>query len=287
MYIILWTHFFLIFSILFFCGQVRDMTAEYQARDLAIEKKAAEHLLLNMLPREIATRLQQNPSHIADHFSEATILFADIVGFTKMSNSLTPLQVVDFLNDIFSRFDKRLDLYGLNKIKTIGDCYMVTNIPGGGGGGKSWDSGVSCAAVCHFALDMIEELRDYNAKRPDHPLDMRIGVNLGPVVAGVVGTKRFLYDIWGDAVNIASRMESSGVPGKVQVTQSVIDACSSSKLEFLFSKRGVVQVKGIGEMETFFLEGRDMGAAGQYRSQPLQRAESTLLEVLKSVDQLM
>lgn len=112
----------------------------------------------------------------------------------------------------------------------------------------------TAAAVCHLAMDMIIEIEKYNAENPEHPLNMRIGINTGPVVAGVVGTTRFLYDIWGDAVNVASRMESTGVPGRIQVTQAVVDIVSNK--EFEFSKRGTVQVKGIGEMETYFLDER-------------------------------
>ena len=257
-------------------GYIQDVTQEERATQLAIEKRAAEVLLYNMLPTEIAQRLKEDPTHIADHFAEATILFADIVGFTKKSSTLAPIDVVRFLNDIFSRFDKRLDERGLNKVKTIGDCYMVTSIPGMADNVVChrywWKTCIlmffilfrflpdcknppkTAAAVCHFAMDMIIEIEKYNAENPEHPLNMRIGINTGPVVAGVVGTKRFLYDIWGDAVNVASRMESTGVPGRIQVTQAVVDIVSNK--EFEFSKRGTVQVKGIGEMETYFLDER-------------------------------
>mmetsp|Transcript_1852 Transcript_1852/g.5060 ORF Transcript_1852/g.5060 Transcript_1852/m.5060 type:complete len:922 (-) Transcript_1852:99-2864(-) len=230
-------------------GFVRNITAEQEAMALALEKKAAEALLTNMLPKEIAARLRENPSHIADHFAKATVLFADIVGFTRLSNSLEPVQVVQFLNNIFSRFDEKLEKYNLNKIKTIGDCYMATSIPG------CRDPTQSCAAVCHFALDMIDQLEEYNKENPDQPLNMRIGMNCGPVVAGVVGTKRFLYDIWGDAVNVASRMESTGIPGRVQVTPSIVETVPDG--EFEFEERGTVSVKGIGEMNTFLLKHRN------------------------------
>ena len=261
-------------------GYIRDVTAEKEAASLAAEKRAAEELLHNMLPPEVATRLKDNPGYIADHFTHATTLFADIVGFTSMSNQMKPIEVVQFLNDIFSRFDKCLEEYGLNKIKTIGDCYMVTSIPGMA---VSDESSSRCSAVCHFALDMIDALEDYN-KDSAHPLSMRIGINIGPVVAGVVGTKRFLYDIWGDAVNIASRMESSGVPGRVQVTQGVLEHVEPDQFEF--EKRGIVSVKGIGDMETYFLNGRKaIDERDRFRLSEREKAthqEDRLLEVLSS-----
>mmetsp|Transcript_2816 Transcript_2816/g.5876 ORF Transcript_2816/g.5876 Transcript_2816/m.5876 type:complete len:397 (-) Transcript_2816:828-2018(-) len=234
-------------------GYIRDISAEKEAEQLAMEMKeaetrAAEQLLMNMLPAQIAQRLKLDPSHIADYFTRATVLFADIVGFTSLSNQLKPIEVVRFLNDIFSRFDERLETYGLNKVKTIGDCYMVTNVPVI----QTQDDSTS-DFVCHFALDMIEALEEYN-RESNIPLQMRIGINTGSLVAGVVGTKRFLYDVWGDSVNIASRMESTGIPGRVQVTENVVNDCDRQQL--LFERRGCVQVKGIGIMETFFLKGR-------------------------------
>jgi PAS domain S-box-containing protein len=150
-------------------GFVHDITHEKKAIALSIEKRAAEELLHNMLPEPIAIRLKKDPNHIADHFTRATILFADIVGFTSMSNKLKPIEVVTFLNDIFSRFDARLDRYGLNKVKTIGDCYMVTSVP------SSREPNKACTAVCYFAMDMIREIEDYNVKNPEQPLNMRIG----------------------------------------------------------------------------------------------------------------
>jgi len=235
---------------------LQDLTHQKRAFELEVEKRAAEELLLNMLPEEIAYRLQSAPSdHIADHHERATVLFADIVGFTSMSSRMLPVDVVRMLNDLFTRFDVLVDRYRLNKIKTIGDCYMVTSIPG-----KQEDSS-SCAAVCHFAFDMIEELRRYNddvhSEMSATPLDLRLGINTGPVVAGVVGTKRFLYDIWGDAVNLASRMESTGVPGRIQVTKDVVDLVPAE--EFRIQSRGEIQVKGKGVMETFFLVERHGG----------------------------
>jgi class 3 adenylate cyclase len=239
-------------------GFVRNITKELAAMQVAVEKQAAENLLVNMLPEEVAQRLKDDPGHIADHFTDATVLFADIVGFTSMSNEMEPIAVVALLNDLFSRFDEALDKYGLNKVKTIGDCYMVTSIPG------PKDQPKACAAVCHFAMDLIEELEKYNLENPNSkkPLNVRVGINCGPLVAGVVGKKRFLYDIWGHAVNMASRMESTGVPGRIQVTKEVIENISGD--EFVFERRGMVQVKGIGEVEAFFLTNRKEIRAQQY-----------------------
>lgn len=164
---------------------------------------------------------------------------------------------------------------------------MVTSIPGGS------DSCTTSAAVCHFAFDMIAHLNDYNEETPGRPLNLRIGMNAGPVVAGVVGTKRFLYDLWGDAVNIASRMESTGVPGKIQVTQALIDVVP--KEEFIFEKRGSVSVKGIGEMDTFFLTERKTRRGTAYWDSLRQNIRGTgkgfferfnELELLTKVDQI-
>ncbi|KAL7572020.1 hypothetical protein ACA910_001675 [Epithemia clementina (nom. ined.)] len=268
-------------------GFIHDATHEERSLELAVEKRAAEELLYNMLPQEIAMRLKSDPGHLADHFHEATILFGDIVGFTKMSNSLPPVEIVRFLNVIFSLFDEKLDKYGLNKVKTIGDCYMVTSIP------TCRHPPKSCSAVCHFAMDMIHVLDEYNKKHPERPLNMRIGINIGPVVAGVVGTKRFLYDIWGDAVNLASRMESTGQPGRVQVTQAVVDVVSAANDDFTFEKRGVVHVKGIGDMETYFIEERDKNRSWSYwktlRSSIAaddSRESQDIIELLQNVKQL-
>lgn len=228
-------------------GYVRDITEEKRALQLAIEKRAAEELLLNMLPQSIATRLIENPNHLADHHTDATILFADIVGFTKLSSRLQPLEVVRVLNDLFTRFDRLVELYNLNKVKTIGDCFMVTSVPSESRGSRG------CTTVCHFAFDMIQALLAYNEEHAEEPLNLRVGINTGPVVAGVVGQKRFLYDLWGDAVNIASRMESTGIPGEIQVTKAVVETVGKG---FVFESRGTIDVKGKGPMETYFLKTR-------------------------------
>ncbi|CAB9501928.1 Receptor-type guanylate cyclase gcy [Seminavis robusta] len=228
---------------------VRDMTDQKKATELEIEIRAAEELLCNMLPEEIASRLKIDPQHIADHHEKATILFADIVGFTAMSASMSPVDLVKVLNDLFTRFDTLVDRYGLNKVKTIGDCYMVTSIPS-----YHNDPDHAAAAMCHFSLDMIDALNEFNGDNPTNKLDLRVGINTGPVVAGVVGTSRFLYDLWGDSVNLASRMESTGMPSRVQVTRTVVECVS--KEDFEFESRGKVKCKGKGLVEAFFLEKR-------------------------------
>ncbi|EED91445.1 guanylate or adenylate cyclase, partial [Thalassiosira pseudonana CCMP1335] len=200
------------------------------------ERQASDSLLFNILPEHIAYRLKQDPSHIADHYDNTTILFADIVGFTDRTSSMSPHDVVTMLNDIFSRFDYLVGIYDLNKVKTIGDCYMVTSIPSD----KLEHDG--CARVCRFALDLLKAVRDFNNTAPQHgPINFRIGVATGSVVAGVVGTKRFLFDMWGDAVNVAARMEQSGLPGQIQVTQEVVTSAGS---DFTFELRGTLTIKG-------------------------------------------
>lgn len=242
---------------------LRDISVEKRATALEIEKRAAEQLLLNMLPREIAMRLKDDPKkQLADHHLRATILFADIVGFTKLSSLMEPIEVVQVLNDLFTRFDALVGQHGLNKVKTIGDCYMVTSIPG------ERDDTISCRSICHFAFDMIDQLQAFNEQYPGEPLNLRVGVNCGPVVAGVVGTKRFLYDIWGDAVNLASRMESTGIPGRIQITKDVVALISDedeTSATFRFESRGEVEIKGKGTMETFWLTER-VGSSEAYRT---------------------
>ena len=225
---------------------VRDIAEEKRSLQLVIENKASESLLLNMLPQEIVYRLKEDPSTIAEYHSDASLLFADICGFTEFCAQKEAVDIVNILNELFTRFDSITDEYGLNKVKTIGDCYMVTDIP------HRLNDDRSCGAVCQLALEMNAAMEDYNLLHPNEPLRLRIGINRGPVVAGIVGKTRFLYDLWGDAVNIASRMESSGIVGRVQVTQSVVDQTSHA---FEFESRGEISVKGLGLMETFLLKG--------------------------------
>jgi adenylate cyclase len=207
--------------------------------------KANEDLLNNVLPRSIATRLKKKEPTIADGFQNASILFADLAGFTPVSQKMTPDELVEMLDAIFSRFDELVDQYGLEKIKTIGDEYMVAS-------GIPIPREDHAQALADFALAMRDSLTEYStAKNVD--LQMRIGINSGPVVAGVIGKRRFLYDLWGDSVNTASRMESHGIPGEIQVTEATRDLLEVNS-RFTFIDRGIIDIKGKGPMQTYLLQ---------------------------------
>ena len=182
---------------------------------LRVEQDRAESLLLNILPRSIADKLKADTATIADQFAAASILFADVVDFTPLSDRLQPAEVVGILDDLFTHFDLLADRYGVEKIKTIGDCYMVA-------AGVPTPRADHARVMALMALDMRDAMRSQDAV--GHlGLEIRIGINSGPVVAGVIGRKRFLYDLWGDAVNMASRMESHGTPGRIQVTRATYE----------------------------------------------------------------
>jgi len=220
--------------------RVKQRTAE-----LETEKERAEQLLLNILPEPVANQLKQSGKFPAEHFEEATILFADIVGFTNLATRIEPLELVNKLNNIFSSFDHLANYYGLEKIKTIGDAYMVV-------GGLPIPREDHVIAIANMALDMqtyIQTQQDDDGK----VLKLRIGINTGPVVAGVIGLQRFIYDLWGDAVNVASRMESHGEPGNIQVTEATYQLL---KDRYYLEKRGTIFVKGRGEMTTYWLLGK-------------------------------
>ncbi len=224
----------------------RDITRRKQAEAaLQVQQQRSEQLLLNVLPAPIAEQLKQNRGAIADHFDAATILFADIVGFTTLASQMSASEVVCLLNQIFSLFDKLVEWHGLEKVKTIGDAYMaVAGVP------KPHPDGV--AAIADLALDMQTAISSFPDER-GRPLSLRIGLHSGAVVAGVIGIRRFIYDLWGDAVNVASRMESQGEPGQIQVTAAVYEQlCSRYNLE----PRGSILVRGKGEMQTYWLRGR-------------------------------
>ena len=214
-------------------------------RALQREEERSERLLLNVLPRSIAARLKQHEDLIADGFPEVTVLFADLVDFTRRSQRSSPQQVVQVLDELFTAFDQLTKRHGLEKIKTIGDAYMVA-------GGLPDPRSDHAQAVADMALAMRDEV----ARRTDpggQPLQVRIGIDTGPVVAGVIGQNKFSYDLWGDTVNTASRMESTGLPGCIQVT-----ARTYQRLQYgyRFHRRGLVAIKGKGEMVTYFLVGR-------------------------------
>ncbi|TNG02716.1 MAG: adenylate/guanylate cyclase domain-containing protein [Gammaproteobacteria bacterium] len=208
-----------------------------------IFQEKSETLLLNILPKEIVGILKSQPRTIADHFEGASVLFADIVNFTPLSATMTPKELVELLNKVFSYFDLLVEKYGLEKIKTIGDCYMVA-------------SGVPRPRPDHAQVltRMALEMRDYVSQHEfqGHKLTFRIGLNSGPMVAGVIGRKKFIYDLWGDAVNTASRMESHGHEGIIQITRATYELI---KDEFACEPRGTVNVKGKGEMEVWFVRG--------------------------------
>jgi guanylate cyclase len=220
-----------------FARQRRDALAA-----LRVEQAKAEGLLLNILPRSIAEKLKAQTQLIADQFESASILFADVVDFTPWSERLPPAEVVGYLDHLFSHFDELAERYGLEKIKTIGDCYMVA-------AGVPTPRPDHARALAFMALDMLEAMR--SADDVAHlGLELRVGINSGPVVAGVIGRKRFLYDLWGDAVNTASRMESHGAPGRIQITRTTYELLAD---EFEFESRGTIAVKGKGEVEAWYL----------------------------------
>jgi guanylate cyclase len=209
---------------------------------LAQEQDRSERLLLNVLPREIASRLKAGETPIADAYDAATILFADIVGFTPLTHKLDPKEMVQLLNEIFTEFDRAAERHGVEKIRTIGDNWMgVAGVPSPRPG--------HAAAVARMALDMRAGLDRLHA-RGERRIDFRMGIESGPCVGGVIGLQKFVFDIWGDPVNTASRMESHGVAGRVHVGEA---AYKLLKDAFEFEPRGVIEVKGKGAMCTWFL----------------------------------
>ncbi len=212
---------------------------------LRIEKERSEQLLLNILPKAIVTRMNGGETVIADQLSGVTILFADLVDFTKLSSQLSAGDLVRLLNGLFSEFDRLALDHGVEKIKTVGDAYMLA-------AGLPEPRSDHADAVANMALAMVEALKRENRDVPI-PLEMRIGIHSGDVVAGVIGTHKFVYDIWGDAVNIASRMESHGVPNRIQVSAATYRLIHE---RFCLEPQAAVDVKGKGQMETFVLLGR-------------------------------
>jgi class 3 adenylate cyclase len=217
----------------------------YFMHGFAVERQRSEQLLLNVLPVSIARRLKAGERPLADRFETASVLFADLVGFTPMSERLAPEEVIELLDALFSRFDEVADGLGLEKIKTVGDSYMVV----GGLPEPREDAPETIAEMALSLREVIEHFRAPSGAR----LDLRIGIDIGPVVAGVIGTRKFTYDLWGDTVNTASRMESHGVEGRIQVTPRAYERL---RHRYAFDTRGLVEVKGKGEMITHFLTGR-------------------------------
>jgi class 3 adenylate cyclase len=240
--------------LLWFCGisnlsvylYERLQWSELQARrSLEAEKARSEELLLNILPQVVASKLKEKQRAIADSFAEATVLFADIVGFTQISAGIPPQDVVELLNEIFSNFDALAEKHGLEKIKTIGDAYMVV-------GGLPIERDDHAEAIANMALDMLATMERISRTK-GRLLQIRIGITTGPAIAGVIGRKKFIYDLWGDAVNIASRMESQGLANCIQVTEAVVKQLGD---RFYFEERGAIPIKGKGTMITYFLKGR-------------------------------
>ena len=221
-----------------------EKKVEERTHDLKLEKEKSERLLLNILPAEVAKELTEKPGHtIAKKFPNITVLFTDIVGFTKMSDGMTAEEVVTMLNKMVSLFDERASREGIEKIKTIGDAYMAAT-----GFTEEADNDGALRMV-RFALGLMEDVRRFNLSSPVK-VQIRLGINTGNLVAGVIGKSKFIYDIWGDTVNVASRMESTGEPMKVHVTEHTY---LQTKDQFAYSEGIDVEVKGKGMMKTYFL----------------------------------
>jgi class 3 adenylate cyclase len=213
-----------------------------RTQELIAEKQTSERLLLNVLPGPIADRLKTGESLIVDRFDAVSVLFADIVGFTAVASRTSPEELVTMLNELFSTFDRLAEKHGLEKIKTIGDAYMVV-------AGIPQPVADHALAITHMGLDMLAGIADYS-KRTGMNLTIRVGIHTGSVVAGVIGTKKFIYDLWGDTVNTASRMESTGVPGRIQVSEATYQVLKDL---FEFEERGPIEVKGKGQMSVYLL----------------------------------
>jgi class 3 adenylate cyclase len=237
--------FFMLFNYAFglaMLGVMIALASLYLVGQIENYRRRADELLLNILPGSIAIRLKENPETIADDYSEVSVLFADIVDFTGMSSDANPVDVVNLLNDVFSEFDDLAEKHGLEKIKTIGDAYMAA-------AGLPEPRADHVEAIVGFAIDMLAAVERCQGLRGE-PVRLRIGINTGSVVAGVIGRQKFIYDLWGDAVNVASRMESNGLANQIQVTQAVKDKLDD---RYTFVERDPIPVKGKGMMVTYLL----------------------------------
>jgi len=224
--------------------RLRDNEQAY-IREIQMEREKSDQLLLNILPAPIANRLKQPHDIIADNFNDVSVMFIDVVGFTPLATQIPPAEMIKLLNSIFSAIDALVDKHGLEKIKTSGDSYMVV-------GGLPVPRDDHLESMAEMALDVLAVISQFS-RADGSPFQLRLGIHTGPVVAGVIGTKKFIYDLWGDTVNIASRMESHGLPGTIQLTQIVYDRL---KDRYSFRPRGEIQVKGKGYMMAYFLTGR-------------------------------
>lgn len=230
-------------SIVAALGLVASSVLVRQQQQIDRERRKSDELLKNILPLPIAEELKENGQVVPRKIENATILFADIVGFTPYAAKVNALELVDLLNEVFSGIDGVVEKYGLEKIKTIGDAYMIA-------GGVPLPQEDHCEKTARAAQEIIA-LTEELAMQRKIDLQIRIGMDSGPVVAGVIGTKKFIYDIWGDAVNLANRLESSGIPGKIQVSRRVAEKLHP---QFKISKRGEVEIKGRGKMMTYILD---------------------------------
>jgi adenylate cyclase len=219
-----------------------EILVEERTQELRVAMDQSERLLLNILPKKIAERLKANEGTIADRFDGVSVLFLDIVSFTPITSGMDPIHVIDFLSRIFDSFDSLMDKHGVEKIKTIGDCYLaVAGVPV-----ADKDHAIK---ICAVALDMLAEVAIINQSL-DFELKVRLGIHSGPVVAGVIGHRKFAYDIWGDTVNVASRMESHGEKNKIQISASTYELV---KDHFICEERGVIDVKGKGQVKAYWL----------------------------------
>jgi class 3 adenylate cyclase/CheY-like chemotaxis protein len=225
--------------------RMRRQQLQEQHEQLEREQEKTENLLLNILPRSVSQRLKSGEKRIADAHQDVSVLFADLVGFTQMSHGMSAERLVNMLDEIFSRFDWIVGDAGIEKIKTIGDCYMMVS-------GVPEPRADHAVAVVDAGFALLDAMDSFNRAHGTQ-LQIRIGVNSGPVVAGVIGMHKFTYDLWGNTVNVASRMESTGVPGRIHVSPSTARHLQE---HFVLEARGSVAVKGIGEVETFFVQGR-------------------------------
>lgn len=226
------------------CAAFNGMVEELREKNVVIENKNRENeeLLLNVLPAPIANRLRGGEDKIADGFAEVTVAFADLVGFTALTSEMPPQEVVTFLNGLFTRFDAAANDLGIEKIKTVGDAYMAVC-------GLPVPVANHAERMVRMAIRMVHITREH-AMEHNVPMKLRVGVNSGPVVAGVIGTSKYIYDLWGDTVNLASRMESGSIPDAVQVTRAVYERL---KDQFVFEPRGAIEVKGKGKVEAWLL----------------------------------
>ena len=253
--------------------RLQNEIKERQGVELALRlsQQKSDHLLRNILPSAIVENLKKGEGAAAKRFESATVLFADIVGFTSLAARISPLELVNFLNPIFSKFDQLTEKHDLEKIKTSGDAYIVA-------GGVPVPRADHAEAIANMALDMQKVIADFKTDTGES-FQIRIGINTGPVVAGVIGTKKFIYDLWGDTVNVASRMESQGLPGYIQVTTAIYELL---KDRYVFEERGAIAVKGKGDMIAYWLKAKKDDSAVATYSGPTKSTPSEVTEYPES-----